>query len=98
MVYFALLAVCFFIGLSLQLIYKIRLYHSFKEEIIFVITILVIMIPMDIYAVAKGLWSFSGKGIIGIHIFNLPIEEYLFAIIVPYFMLMVYKALDKKIK
>jgi lycopene cyclase domain-containing protein len=56
------------------------------------------MIPMDIYAVYKGLWSFSGKGTLGIHIFNLPIEEYLFAIIVPYFMLMVYKAIHKKFK
>ena len=51
---------------------------------------------MDIYAVAKGVWKFPGSGITGIHLLTLPIEEYLFMLIIPYFVLVVYKTIDLK--
>lgn len=98
MLYLALLSVCLFIGVVLQKIYKIKLFYSVKEELFFVITLLVIMIPMDIYAVHKGVWNFPGNGILGFRLFGLPVEEFLFVIVVPYFMLMIYKVVLKKIK
>ena len=52
---------------------------------------------MDMYAVAKGIWNFPGDGILGIYLINLPLEEYLFVLIVPYFILTVYKVVDKKV-
>lgn len=59
----------------------------------YIVILLMIMIPMDILAVSQGIWRFSGKGVLGIYLFKLPIEEYLFVLVVPYFMLMVYKSL-----
>ena len=98
MIYITLLSVCLIIGIILQYKLKIHLYHSFKEEMYFTITLLAILIPMDIYSVYKDVWQFPGDGIIGIKIISLPIEEYLFVIIVSYFILIIYKAIDKKIR
>jgi lycopene cyclase domain-containing protein len=52
----------------------------------------------DSYAVYKGLWNFTGTGLIGIKIGLLPLEEYLFFLIVPFSILTAYKVLEKKIK
>ena len=52
---------------------------------------------MDMYAVAKGVWNFPGDVMLGIYLINLPLEEYLFVLIVPYFILTVYKVVDKKV-
>jgi lycopene cyclase domain-containing protein len=98
MTYLALLFICLLVGFLLQRRYKIHLYHSFKEELVFVLILLIIMIPMDIYAVAHGVWAFPGDGILGVHIFNLPIEEYLFVLVVPYFVLIMYKTILKKVR
>ncbi len=51
---------------------------------------------MDIYAVRHGVWKFPGDGILGLHILGLPIEEYLFMLVIPYFVLVVYKFIDNK--
>lgn len=96
MIYLYLLCICLAIALYLQYKYKIHLYHSFKEELIYIVVLLALFVPMDIFAVSRGVWAFPGNGLLGIHIFNLPIEEYLFMIIIPYFSLIVYKYIDKK--
>jgi lycopene cyclase domain-containing protein len=85
-------------GLLLQIIFKIRLFASFKAGIIFFLLVWVLTMPMDFYAVAKGIWNFPGAGTIGIRVFNVPIEENLFMIVVPYFVVVLYKIIDKKIK
>ena len=95
--YLYLLLICLIIALFLKFKYKIHIFKSIKEEIILFITLLIIMIPMDIWATKKEYWSFPGKGILGIHLFGLPIEEYLFVIIVSYFILAVHKAIKQKI-
>lgn len=85
-------------GLLLQTVFKIRLFTSFKEGIIFFLLVWILTMPMDYYAVARGVWSFPGNGVLGIRVFNVPIEENLFMIVVPYFVVVLYKIIDKKIK
>ena len=97
MIYLTLLSVCLFVGGGLEFKYKIHLWRSFKERVVFSLILFAILIPMDMYAVAKGIWNFPGDGILGIYLINLPLEEYLFVLIVPYFILTVYKVVDKKV-
>ena len=47
-------------------------------------------ISWDIYFTKKGVWSFNDAYIIGIKLYNLPIEEVLFFFIVPYCCIFIY--------
>jgi lycopene cyclase domain-containing protein len=38
----------------------------------------------DFFATYRGHWSFNGDKVLGFYIFNLPIEEILFFILIPY--------------
>ena len=45
----------------------------------------------DILVTARGEWSFNGKYLTGVQIFNIPLEEVLFFITVPYSCLFIYE-------
>lgn len=47
-------------------------------------------IAWDIRFTASGVWSFNEQKIVGIHIFNLPLEEVLFFFIIPYCCVFIY--------
>lgn len=62
-----------------------------------VITTLV-FIPWDIYFTEKGVWGFDPDYLSGIFFYNLPIEEVLFFICIPYSCLFTYHCLEILIK
>ncbi len=43
---------------------------------------LMVAVPWDSWATARGMWLFPNNNVIGVYIINLPIEEYLFIIFV----------------
>ncbi|MEO6164441.1 MAG: lycopene cyclase domain-containing protein [Candidatus Binatia bacterium] len=45
----------------------------------------------DVLVTARGEWSFNGKYLTGVHLLNLPLEEVLFFITVPYSCLFIYE-------
>jgi lycopene cyclase domain-containing protein len=45
---------------------------------------LIVFLIWDVYAVHTGHWFFNSEYVIGIKLFNLPIEEILFFIIIPF--------------
>lgn len=49
----------------------------------------------DNYAVYNGHWTYSGKETLGIFIGYLPLEDYLFFLLVPYCILVGYKFFEK---
>jgi lycopene cyclase domain-containing protein len=72
----------------------LRKYHLF----IFQPGIFIAAIPFilfDMIAVQRGYWEFNPKFITGIHIGNLPIEEYLFFILIPQSCLLIWVALKR---
>jgi len=95
MYYLLLLGICLAIAFYLKYKYKFRLFSSWKKGLLFYLILLIIMIPMDIFAVSKGLWYFPGNGILNLYLFTLPIEEYLFVLVVSYFILMVYRVVSE---
>lgn len=78
--------------------YKVHIYHTRRERFIITGIIFLVGIAWDYFATWRGHWSFQGPGLIGIRIGWLPIEEFLFILIIPFWAITVYKVLDEKLK
>jgi len=78
--------------------YHFHIYHTRKERLIVTGIIFVIGIAWDYFATWRGHWSFHGPGLIGIRIGWLPIEEFLFMLVIPFWAITVYKLIDEKLK
>jgi len=78
--------------------FHLHLYHSLKERIIVTLHIFVFGMIWDYYAQYRSHWVFPGPGLIGLRVYGLPIEEFMFFLIIPYVVLTTYKFLDKRIK
>jgi len=49
-----------------------------------IIIVAALFVVFDIYLTKQGVWGFNQKYLIGLHILGLPIEEWLFFIVIPY--------------
>jgi lycopene cyclase domain-containing protein len=68
----------------LEFVLKVNVVKQFKRVVKAVLPISIIFIVWDAYAIHSGHWSFDSKQILGIFgPFGIPIEEYLFFIVVP---------------
>lgn len=63
---------------------KLKFYTSWKALFISMFITMLIFIPWDIIFTANGIWGFNSKYLLGVTIFNLPLEEWLFFICIPY--------------
>ncbi|TSC69940.1 MAG: lycopene cyclase [Parcubacteria group bacterium Gr01-1014_46] len=100
MKYEYLLILLFFllVALFLEWKYRIHLYNSKKERLIITFILFFIGIVWDNFAVWRGHWSFPGNGLLGINVGFIPVEEYLFFLIMPFWAITMYKILTRKIK
>lgn len=94
-----LLTLTFFLCLSvfLELKYHVRLYQSRRERLFIPIIFFMVGTAWDSFAVARGHWYFNFDNLVGIKIGLLPIEEYLFFLVMPYLILILYRVLKLKI-
>ena len=68
----------------LELVLKVRVLARFKRVLASVLPISALFIAWDIYAVHRGHWFFDPNQVLGIYgPFGIPLEEYLFFIVVP---------------
>ena len=68
----------------LELILKIRVLKRIKRALMSIIPVAILFLIWDAYAVASGHWKFDPDQVLGIYgPFGIPLEEYLFFIIVP---------------
>ena len=80
----------------------VKFYRKIKPLIVSLIVVGIFFIGWDVFATYRGHWSFNPLYVSEIKIFNLPLEEILFFITVPYSCLFVFDSVihfigDKKL-
>lgn len=73
---------------------RLRFHHHWKYLFPAILTTMLIFVPWDIIKTSIGVWGFNPNYLQGIYFFNLPIEELLFFIAIPYACLFTYHALS----
>ena len=96
--YFLILVFFLLITLITEKTQHIHLYRTLKERLEIVGFFFIVGILWDSFATWRGHWAYPQGGTLGIKIGLLPIEEYLFSLIVPYFGITMYKFLDSKFR
>lgn len=83
-----------FLGLKVK--YRTRLFKSRREALAFVSACLALGVVWDSYAIIRGHWSFGEQYFTGIKIGVMPIEEYLFILVIPFSVVVLYEIVKKK--
>lgn len=92
--YLILNLACIFFPFILSFDKKIAYYKLWKPLFIGMLISAAFFIIWDVLFTKLGVWSFNPTYIIGIYIFNLPIEEILFFITVPYACIFIYEVVN----
>ncbi len=99
MKYLIILLVYLFVTFAIHKLTGVKLWNNAREKratIWWFAIIFVTGMMADYYSsVMNSIWVFPGNGRIGVKIFSLPLEEYIFFLVIPYFVLVLYKALNK---
>lgn len=82
--YLIVLAVCIAGPAFLSFSPKLSFYRYPFRLLIAIAVPFIIFVLWDVWATARGHWGFNPNYVIGIKLFNLPIEEVLFFIVIPF--------------
>ena len=92
--YFIILTASFSIPFILSFEKSLRFYTYWKKIFPAIFLTAVIYIFFDVIFTKNGVWGFNPVYLSGIYLFNLPIEECLFFIVIPYSSLFLHFALQ----
>lgn len=92
--YLSLVFVSFFIPFIISLKNKIHFYSNKRALFAAISLSAIFFIAWDIVFTSLGVWGFTPKYNLGIMIFNLPLEEVLFFIGVPFACMYIYASLE----
>ncbi|MFH1118931.1 MAG: lycopene cyclase domain-containing protein [Bacteroidota bacterium] len=77
---------------------RLKFHHNWKFLFPAMLATMVVFIPWDVYKTNTGVWGFNPDYLQGYYIFNLPVEEWLFFIAIPYACLFTYHSFEYLIK
>lgn len=86
------------VAFVLEHTHHVHLYHNRKERLEMVGFFFVLGVAWDSFAIWRGHWAFPEGNNLGLTIGFMPLEEYLFMLIIPYFILTIYKVFDAKFR
>lgn len=72
---------------------KVAFYKEWKYLFPAILVMGVFFIAKDVIFAASGIWGFNDRYLVGIRLLGLPIEEWLFFVVVPYAIVFIYACL-----
>ena len=93
--YFQVLASCIIIPLIFSFHNQIQFHKKWSEFFKANIIVTIPFLIWDELFTRSGIWGFNEEHLAGIYLFNLPIEEILFFIIIPYCCVFTYEVFLK---
>lgn len=91
--YLLVLGSCVAVTLPLEIIGGTRVYQRPKELIVTLAPVVTVFAGWDLIALHTGEWWFSARYILGLRLASLPLEEWLFFLVVPVCALLTYEVL-----
>lgn len=90
--YLAVLALCVLVTLPLELLLGTRVYRQPRRLALALGCMGAVFVCWDLLGAALGHWSYVAPRITGIRLLGLPLEEYLFFLVVPLCAILTYEA------
>jgi lycopene cyclase domain-containing protein len=81
----------------LEIFLRVGVLKQVRRLLLTIVPVALLFITWDAYAISRKQWHFDPKQITGIHgPFHIPLEEYLFFVIVPIAAIMTLEAVKKR--
>lgn len=90
--YLLLMAGCLLITLPLEFVLRARVYRRPRRLLLALLPMLVIFLAWDAVGIVRGHWWYSPEYTTGIRPLRVPLEEYVFFVVIPICALLTYEA------
>jgi lycopene cyclase domain-containing protein len=94
--YLVILAGCVLLTLPLEFVLGARVYRRPRRLAATLLPVMAVYVTWDLVATARGHWSFADRYILGVRLLGLPMEEWLFFLVVPICGLLTFEALGRR--
>jgi lycopene cyclase domain-containing protein len=94
--YLLVLGLCVVVTLPLEAIGGARVYRRPRALLATLVPVVVVFAGWDLIAIHRGEWWFSTRYIMGPRAAGLPVEEWLFFLVVPVCALLTYEVLGRR--
>ena len=84
LIYLAVLAFCLIGTAPLEIVLRTRVYRRPLRLALTLLPVVVLFVAWDLYAIARGHWTYDGQQTTGVLLpGRLPLEELLFFVVIP---------------
>lgn len=96
--YLAVLAGCLLVTLPLELVLGARVYRRPGRLLTTLVPVVAVFVAWDVFATRHGSWGFAPEYTLGPSLFGLPLEEWLFFVVIPVCGLLTYEAVGSTVR
>ena len=90
--YLLLMAGCLILTLPLEFVLRARVYRRPRRLLLALLPMLAVFLAWDAFGIWRGHWRYSLDYTTGIRIARVPLEEYVFFLVIPICSLLTYEA------
>jgi lycopene beta-cyclase len=90
--YLVVLALCLVVTAPLELFLKVRVYRQARRLALTLLSTGAVFVTWDLIGAGLGHWDYNPDRVVGLRLLGLPLEEYLFFVVVPLCGVLAYEA------